>query len=420
MTTTKKDGNKESTDRDNYTGPVVPEDKALTLFLNRLWERGEPPERIELYQMFGRNSAQRGERIFVEHLKPNEKLNIENVTKLSNDIIEAAQNDVDSMPRPPRGGMAYQIAIINKHNSAASPLCRRLGPLVPKRAYALARPGDGDDDDLDDEDARDIKSLELAHIKESFDQVRWNQARYDKVMGELFMVSSDIASELRQHNALLFNQNMEMSKQLIELQDHALDRELVREREKFKLDMYRDGLRTARNMLPGIFGGANGANGASGTNGAANSEPKKTLSAAVEQQDPVAATYGSSPERTLVDNFLSDVEKDEPLNVALFGDFEEKDNGFAQVKPGIFALKQYALLLKVRDGVISPDELDVLMPNSGDPLAITQEQIELAMKAGVTEGIGSALFELMGLRQRKRQQQEEQNEETEDQPEQTE
>ena len=35
--------------RDNHQGSVAAEDDELTLWLNKLWARNEPPERIEVW-----------------------------------------------------------------------------------------------------------------------------------------------------------------------------------------------------------------------------------------------------------------------------------------------------------------------------------------------------------------------------------
>jgi hypothetical protein len=51
-------------------GSVVPEDPELAEWLHRLWARNERPERIEVWQMFGRNRAIRGEMVHHEDFDP--------------------------------------------------------------------------------------------------------------------------------------------------------------------------------------------------------------------------------------------------------------------------------------------------------------------------------------------------------------
>jgi hypothetical protein len=390
---------KKTNGRSDHVGSIVPEDDDLTKFLNRLWARNEPPERIEVWQMFGRNKAIRGEMIFHEDFKANEKLNVEQVVKLVNEIYEAAQNDCNSSRRE----SYYQISITDRHRKA-SPLTRRLGPMTPNRQYMTALQKAGDLDGEDDVDGPvDARALDLKFIQEGLAQGRWDKQRYDRVMGEMLLLQHNIIHSQQGVIDRMFDKSIAFFEKMQEAQDRSLDREVVREREKFKIGLWRDGVRTARNLLPGLFGDNGGApqnasraleagdgNGAAnGTNGAA--------------KDPAVKYFGPSPERTLVDNFLSDIDEDEQLSIKLFGDFEEHEGRLKQVKPGIFKLTQYKILVGVREGRYSPDALDVLMPQSGHDDAITPDQVKAAIDAGVTDGIGSALIELVGLRNRRKE-----------------
>ena len=47
---------------EHHPGSIAAEDEQLSLWLNQLWARGEPPERIEAWQSFGKN--RRGEMVF--------------------------------------------------------------------------------------------------------------------------------------------------------------------------------------------------------------------------------------------------------------------------------------------------------------------------------------------------------------------
>jgi len=377
--------NSKKNGRPNHTGSVAAEDPELTLWLNRLWARNEPPERIEVWQKFSRNKAIRGEMIFHEDFKFDSKLDVEQVNRLANEIMEAAQHDCDSARR---GERDYDVVVIDR-NRKASPLTRRLGPLIPKRQYALAKAGDVDEDD---DTPLDAHTLNLKYVQEGLNQTRWDKQRNDRVLGDVLLLMGNMIQELRTDQRALMSQHMSFFQQLQEAEDRRLDRELLREREKFKLSLYRDGVRTARNLLPGLFG--DGAPQGAPTNGAANGTNGHT--------NGTQQSFGASQERTLVDNFLNDCEEAE-ISVALFGDFAVKDGKLSQIKPGIFSLEQFRALIGVRDGKLSPDTLDQLMPMSGHALAVTQEQIKAASDAGMTEGIGMALLELVGLRRRKKE-----------------
>jgi hypothetical protein len=364
-----------------HNGSVVPEDAELTLWLNRLWARDEPPNRIELWQVFRRNV--RGEMIFHEDFKPGEKFNIEEVNRLASELMMAAQNDADSV----RKEALYQIAVIDK-NRRASPLTRLLGPIQPKRSYALARAGANTNVDDDDDSPRDAAALNLAHTREGLEQQRWDKQRYDKVMGEMILLLHTTVKDQQVVIDRFFNQHLLMFEKMQEAEDRRLDRDTVREKEKFKIDLMKDGLRTARNLLPGFFGGGN-----------TPAPPDKTNGSTADNGHANGKDHGASPERALVDNFLTDCEG-VGADLALFGEFEEVDDKWVQTKPGIFTIRQFGILVGVRDGRLPVSALDPLMPQSGHKNAITPDQITRAGEAGVTEGIAMALLELMGLRNR--------------------
>lgn len=394
----KKDDDKSESARANTTGSVTPENEELTRWMIRLWSRGEVPEMIEVYQTFGRNRNNRGERIFHETFKANEKLTNEQANKLANEILAECQHDCDSLPfSQVRNGATYQIAVVDR-NRRAEPLVRRIGPLQQKRQYALAR-GDESDDELDD-DLRDPKSIELKYMQDGLEQIRWDKRRYDGVMGEMLMLYHNTVERLQQNNNSLMDRVMIFFDKVQEAEDRRAQRDIMLEKEKFKLSMYRDGIRTAQNMLPRLFAGVESHKKETNSNGHANGAALAATTTTAEEAAKTA--YGPSPERTLIDNFLHGCEEEgEELLIKLFGDYEDKDGKIVLVKPGIFTVKQYATLVGVRDGRLPPEAVDPLMPNSGSEDAITQDQVQKAMDAGVTQGIGTAMVELMGLRQAK-------------------
>jgi hypothetical protein len=388
-----KDGDKK--ERHPHTqGTVIAEDEDLALWLNQLWARKEFPERIELFQAFGRNKLDLGECIHHHDLKePNVKLDIEQVAKLTNEFLSVAQNDCDVVQRK----SWYLLRVID-YNRKAAPLVRRLGPLDPKRSYAIAKVGQGGDEEDADDEIMDPRSLAFRYNKENTEQNRWDKRRNDTIIGEMILLQDNIIKDLRQHNQLLMTQNMGMFQQMQESEDRKVQRDILLEEKKFSLYLKKEGLRTARNLLPSLFGPAE------------QPQPQQQMNGhgptLVEGNGTNGATdHGPSRERTLVGNFLHDIDEEEELHIKLFGDFKEGEgNKLVQIAPGIFHLKQYSILLGVAGGRLAPSALDQLLPLGPDetieqrPLAITKEQIAKAMNVGVTDGIGSALFEVVGLR----------------------
>ena len=83
----------------------------------------------------------------------------------------------------------------------------------------------------------------------------------------------------------------------------------------------------------------------------------------------------------------------------MFGSWEKGPDGRPRlVAEGIFTEQQFRLLQGVRAGRLGPGELDKLLPDSGDSLAITDEQMAAAA-AVMTAGVTSSLMELVRLRQ---------------------
>ena len=370
-------------DRENHQGSIAAEDIELTEWLDRLWSRSEFPERIELWQTFGKYKATRGEMIHHEDFK-NEKLNVEQANKIANELLAAAQNDTDGRGKE----SSYQLLVIDR-NRKANPLVRLIGPIAPKRKLSIATAGVsgyGESEGGDDEDT-DQKSLNYQYSKDNMAQVRWDKTRYDTCLGHILSLYDHQVKTLQEHNMRLMEQSVSMFDKLQESKDRELDRELIREREKFKADLMKEGMLTARNLLPGLFARAGGG------------EQQQQMATTSPTENGEPKTFGMFPERQLVGNFLRDCEN-AGISIALFGNYEEADGKAVQTTPGIFSPRQFSVLYGVYEGRLPATALDNLMPGSGHKDEVTQELIVQAQKAGVTDGIGMALFEIVGLRQR--------------------
>jgi hypothetical protein len=392
-----KDDDTKSRDKNrtnHHTGSVAAEDDELTKWLIRLWARNEPPERLELWQMFGRNKAVRGEMIHHEDFRPGDKLDVEQANKLANEIMEAAQNDCDSLRRD----SSYQLAVIDR-NRRATPLVRRIGPISPVRSYAVMKIGDGDVEGGDDDENVSAHNVQLKYLQEGMSQLRWEKNRTDHVIGEMLVLQNNIIQKQQSVIDQFFDKLIVSFEKRQESEDRSLDRELAREKGRFMLNMWQDGVSTAKNLLPGFFGGTNGSSGAGNgaTNGAngANGHNEKP-----------------SPERLLVTNFLTDVGRKPDLETSLFGNFEvqEQEDGskkMVQTVPGIFKFEQFRLLIGVREGKLLDETLLELLPDSGHANRVTEDQVNKALAAGMPMGIGMAIQELFKLLKERRDGEEE-------------
>lgn len=372
---------------DNHTGSTAAEDPELSLWLNRLWARNEPPARIEVWQLTGSRKDVRGEMIHHEDFRPDNKLDIERANRLANEIMATAQHDCDSI----RKESWYQIAIIDL-NRKANPLVRRVGPLQPKRSYAMKTLNSGNGEDDNDDEQLNVQTLAIRNIKEGNEQNRWAVQRNDRVVEGMLLLQDNIIKNQQGMIDRLVDKWFASVEKREEAEDRKVQREVLLEREKFKLGLMKEGMRTARNLLPGLFGG---------NEAPQSSAPSPSLSNGNGHAIAEAKDHGHSPERVLVGNFLHDIdEAGEEVGVKLFGNFEERDGKIVQTSQGIFAVKQYSTLIGIRDGRMPASAIDNLLPGSGHELAITQDQIIKAGEAGVTEGIGMAILELVGLRKR--------------------
>ena len=389
-----KDEEKSSKKRQPHPGSVAAEDAALSTWLHRFWARNEPPERIELWQMRGRD---RGERIFHENFKAGEKLDVEQANKLANEMIEAGQHDCDSQPSHARRERTYQIAVIDR-NRGASPLTRSLGPLIPKRTYMAPAGSNENDDPYDDDSLEGLthQRLGLAYAKEQYGQIRWEKGRTDQIISELFRWMSERGERTEKRLDMTLDRLMAFFDRLQEAEDRRAVRDIMVMKEKLKIDLLTDGARSVKNLLPGLFAAAK-EDGAAARLLSKSSNGANGNGAHAENKNGDKKDYGPSPERDLVDNFLTDIER-AGLDSKLFGEINETTG--KQTVEGIFSLKQLAILVGVHQGCLPASELDKLLPKCGHETAITEEQIIKSGEAGVTLGMGQALMEIVGLRKR--------------------
>jgi hypothetical protein len=368
------------------SGAIVPEDTTtgdLATWLHKMWARDNPPERIEVWQVFNPHKSVRGERVYAEDYKPHDKKDQEQCVKIANEIVGTAQDDCNCVRRE----QDYLIVVFDR-NRSAGPTVRRLGPLFPKITYLSQQKGkdhlrEYGDDDFDQ--PHNWRSMQLKEIELSHERIRWGEQRNDRVLGETLGLFRDTVLEQRAWLSGLMAQQMQFFKELQEAKNEETDRMIARKKAEITTTLMEEGLRTARAMLPMLFKDAPTA-------------PQLSPGPA-----PASPDYGLSEERTLVGNLLEDCEKTK-FSVQLFGDWEVKDGVPTQIKPGIFSQKQFAVLYGVANGKLPANALDALIPDSGHQLAVTVEQLTQAEAAGIPQSIDMQVKVIFGLRLSKRAQ----------------
>lgn len=362
-----------------HPGTTTAEDDELTRWLNNLWARNEPPQRIEVWQLIGKR-AMRGEMIFHRNFALDAKLDGEQANQLANEIYHDAQNDCDSAEQK----MSYQIAVIDT-TKKASPLTRRLGPLEPQRGYS----GSGKNNTDDEDENATPQGLNLRMIHEGLEHQRWQISNSYKVFGEMLLLQDGIIRNQQVTIDKMMNKVVDIFDRFQDSKDRELDREAVRNREAVKVRMMEGGLNMAYNMLPSLL---------------AKKDNAPSLTAAVPAQPATTAmtgpqsNYGASSERQVVDNILEEIFR-EKIDIKLFGQYIEKEDKYLLMTPGIFSEKQFATLYGVKCGDLPPSALDGFLPGSGHELEITEKQMVEAQKAGLTMSMIVGLQTLMKLRQ---------------------
>jgi len=385
----KKKKDKEETVEPRNPATITPDNPDLARWIQELWAENESPQKICVVQLM-----QRG-RVFGTIVKTvafhgNRRLGADEAGELSNSLLAVAQEDCDVVVRKPQayGVIAYDAS------KGSEPYSRKALLLRPK-AYLVEQSRAHEEDD-DEDNPQDAKTIALRYLQEQVKALQFEKTHYATGIGDAMTVLRDSNEELRgwvsdliTQNRAIFSEAMGALRQLEEARSAELDRKIALEWAQLKISLAKDGMRTARNLLPGILSGDKGGN-EGGTNSPSNGNGNGS------------GTKTKSMEQVLVDNFLNDC-GDTGVQVALFGDCEVKNGELKLVdesKPGIFTLRQFAILLQVREGNLPAEALDALMPGSGKPDSITPEQIAKAQPL-LTEGTGMALMELVGLRRRR-------------------
>lgn len=397
-------GKKDDKQKAPHTGSVAPADAALSTWLHRLWHRGEKPQRIEVYQFFGRKNFVRGEMIHHEDFKPDAKLDVEECNKLANDIVETCQHDCDCTPGSSE--MNYLI-VVKDNNRTATPLTRRHGPVF-KQTQNLDTLREEDNEDDDEEIILGGKALTFKYIVQLLQRLEADKNSVNNVIGELMILLKNRGDEAEKRSDALMDRIMILFDKNQIAEDRKADRDVARQNAEFNLYLKKEGVRTVRNLLPSIFAAAKGEDGPPALPGATSPTNSNGTNGTAQHRD-----FGPSQERTLLENFMHDIEEaagssSPGLDVKLFGDYERGADGkLVEKQKGIFSLEQCRILIGVRGGYLPADELDKLIPKPpGQPtsgLEITPEQIGAAGDAGVSQGMGMALAEIVGLRNLKRQ-----------------
>ena len=351
--------------RERRTGTVDATDLEFAIWINKLWENGESPQKLVCVQVFKKGTV-RGDVVHTEHIKPNTNWDIERSTSVANDILSAAQLHCE---RIVKASQSYYVEAYDKDRSADS---YRKWPLdlSPKLKH-IGTNGKGADDE-DEESETDERNLALKYMAAAITATKEDKDRTGLMIGDMYVNQRDQIQEMRvwctellSQNRMIFSEAMKAQREANEAQNNALDREFARKREEFKLNMWGEVARTGRNMLQTVLGDiaaektlpANG--GAAPANGTAPTpQPKRP-----------------SEIQVALDDFLHDCESTNCFD-KIMGVWTET----ALTTPGVLTIPQCRLIFGVLEGKLPDDALDALMPDSGKPESLGMDQVMQAQQ----------------------------------------
>lgn len=365
-------------------GHVVPADRALVEWLEKLWTRQNPPDRLEVWWMLGANKDVRRGLVFYKNFALDQVLDIEQCTRLAGELLTEAQNWADAKRRL----CWFDIAITDYHQQTV-PLTRPLGPLRPQQAYSGVGPdGDSVGEDEGEEDGG-LKPLSHKYLRNMFRATYKAMVQTHAMMGDFMQLQQGAMLSMGSHNERLQNANMALHESKQTAEDRAAERAVWVRKEEAKVRAIEGGVKVGTNLVYGWLGMPSESSGEAPGAGS---------------HTPSAKLCPESAERQLVESFLHEA-AEEKLSIRLFGDWKDTDRltvhdvlaGLGLEKPGIFTAQQFGILLAVHERLLPPDALDPLLNDSGKPQAITAEQMLLAQPL-LTQGMAVALMQIRQLR----------------------
>lgn len=384
-----------------HTGSIRAEDPELADWIEKQWKNGEGLQFLDIAAVYSKGKVF-GNVIDREVLSPSTPMDQENAVILSNRFIGAAVRDCTRVIHK------AQTYYVRAHHTggSAEPLDNFPLYITPRTtALTLRDPNGGSSGAIDDEEEiQGADKLTLVYIGKMIEAGQFDKTHYASVFGDLFRLFQGQVNQQQQWINDLMGQNKSMFTEVMTAMrereaalSSAEDRYAHREMMKLKVDLLKDGVRTGRNILTGLFGRTNGPGNAtpqpppSTPSGNGSSEKREEISSGPK-----------SEEQLLLDNFLHDCE-DTGIAIKLFGDWKNNDkNELELVTPGIFTAEQFFILVKVNRGVMPANALDDLDMGSGKPSAITFQQAAAAQEI-MSEGTASALVQLINVRKRKRE-----------------
>lgn len=380
---------------------VQPIDTSLAAFIARECKH-EQPKCIDAYPVNRR--GEKLERLYHYDIKPSERIDAERAAELANIILADCQIHCDNRPgtRSKDGSHGYIICVVDdKRGGAAYPVSSRSLRLDP-RAIRPAPLGDAEEDeDAEGHDGLTARKMMLESVRIVHDRDKWDQEHQGAIVGEVLLAMKGALADREHLIVALFDKNLAMigefrqfAQQVAErrVEEQAVridaenaaaeraDRAAKRSKEYLWDDVLRASLSEAVKGLGQLFPGfgelflahlkeqprlgdssAVPGNGSASTTAPASTPPATT----VPEEKQIIDRFNNAAESHQIDATHTAADK-------LFG---KDDDAGQPVEPGVFTRDQVAILAGVRTGTLDVEALNALVPESGDPRAVTLKQM---------------------------------------------
>lgn len=360
-------------------GTTDPADARLAEWIARQWRREEKPTRIEAYRMEKVKGVicREGVAAYSRTFKNTETVDIDNASKIANEVIGDCQAHCDAHLSQRPGPTTYNVVVSDsgRSSNARNEVAERPIQLYPQRIIhqpteASARAQAGGDDEDEDGTANGALRKTLAVMAE---REQWRVETENTVVGEILTMAKDQWKEIHTAYMALTAQHVALLHRTRELDILDKDHEPARVEAMAMASLKKEGVEALKEGVKVVKYLVMGAGSDKGSG------------------DGTTALARQSLLQLLVREFIGDCEKAD-IDQKLFGRAE----GGKIVEPGIFNQAQCELLARVAEGKAPDSELEGLIPDSGKPVAVTQEQYLAAEPVLKTAGLADAIKIVLG------------------------
>lgn len=355
-------------------GPVSPVNEDVYGFLVNLYaDEGDYPERIEVRTIKGRNKDQYGIQIkqYLSRSTSTKPTN-ERLVMMANEIVHRCKIHTDTAQKP----MTFMIGAM--HHARSDDFYEIMTLDVrPSKKWKNGESGaEGEDEDGEFSGRYNIAML--GHFTQFFGLIGGMMEGLIDRSDRQAQASANDAERVRARYIELLEANLK----LVQADDERTER---RERSQMWRKNIDKGLDMAWNLLPPMVGALTNKNGSNaGWVPGTKSSESYTLSQFFKRSD-----EGGKLQPHEFEIIFGKIEEGKPF------------------VPGVLSPQQGEILGNVAQELISPDQLDLLLP--GGVLEITQEQIMTILQAGVSMEVLAPLKLLFDVRLAKKQQAQQQN-----------